>query len=163
MPYEDYPPYPSTDSSQYPPDRYAGIPTPPHMMGGQYGDPWSSHLATMPGTVRTAQIIAWIMGALGIVLIGVAMAARGGEFAGQIAAGFLLPIGLSGCAFNFGSGKNGLRITAIVVASLQGLFSLGGMATMQPPGLLGIVTGVTIACLLAGKSAKQWFSRPRLI
>ncbi|MFC3965713.1 hypothetical protein [Nocardia jiangsuensis] len=115
----------------------------------------------MPGSVRAAQIIALLMGIAGVVAIGAAIAVGRAELAGQLTAGFLLPIVLAAMAFAFGSAGNGLRVTAIVLASLQALLSFGAAASRQPPGLLGVISGGAVLCLLAQQTAKHWFERPR--
>ncbi|MFC8045833.1 hypothetical protein [Nocardia sp. NPDC057353] len=149
--------YPQPQHNAYPQQQYNAYPGP----GAPFYQPYPVAPPRMPGSVRSAQIVAWLMGAAGIALIGVAIGTGRAELAGQLTAGFLLPIITAGMAFAFGSAGNGLRVTAIVLASLQALFSFGAMASMQPPGLLGVITGITVICLLAPAKAKQWFERPR--
>ncbi|WP_246124517.1 hypothetical protein [Nocardia bhagyanarayanae] len=83
------------------------------------------------------------------------------ELAGQLMAGFLLLFVIAGCTLGFGRGGNVLRVTVIVLASIQGLCGLGATAAQLPPGLLGTIVGITIVILLSQKSSGAWFKRPR--
>lgn len=156
-PYEPYPGG-SYGASQAPDGQYAPMnsPHPPH-----YGPqrPWAVPLR-MPGTVRTAQIVAWVAGGIGIAAI-VAIAAVTGdpELMGAATAGFGIQIALAGCAFGFARGGKGLRTTVITLSCLQALCGFGSVASMQPPGLLGSIVGIVIFCLMIGQPARLWFNR----
>ncbi|MFD6159937.1 hypothetical protein ACFWF7_43455 [Nocardia sp. NPDC060256] len=135
----------------YPPNPYGGNPY------GQFPPP----LTTMPGSVRAAQVVSIIFGALGILLVVVAMALGRYELAGGLIAGFLFAIIIAGFALAFGSAGNGVRTTVIVLASIEALFGLAGIGAQLPPGLLGLIVGVTVIITLSRASAGAWFKRPR--
>ncbi|MGV9612603.1 hypothetical protein [Nocardia xishanensis] len=164
MPDQSYPPYPASGPEQYREGTHFGSEPSP---GAHPGYPPSAldgyDWPRMPSTVRAAQIIAWSLGALGVAIVGAVAALSGdAERAGAVGFGFGLPFVLAGLAFSFDKGDNGLRITAIVLAALQGLCGLGATATGQAPGLLVIIAGIAIVCLLAPRTARDWFTRPRL-
>ncbi len=163
MPDQSYPPYPASDPEQYPEGAHFSSGPPP---GAYPGYPQSAPAGyawpRMPSTVRAAQIIAWSVGALGIVIVGaVAVLSGDSERAGAVGFGYTMPFILAAFAFSFERGDNGVRITSIVLASLQGLCGLGATAAGQAPGLLVIIAGIAIVCLLAQRSARDWFTRPR--
>jgi len=117
----------------------------------------------MPGVVRTAQIVAFVAGGIGVAAIVAITAVTGDpELLGAAMAGFGIQLALAGCAFGFGTGGNGLRTTVITLSCLQALCGFGSVTAMQPPGLLGSVVGIVIFCLMIGQPARLWFGRPRL-
>ncbi|MFD3508336.1 hypothetical protein [Nocardia sp. NPDC058666] len=115
----------------------------------------------MPGNVRAAQVICWIGGGLGIVLVTALIVTDRPETAGAAIAGFLPFLFLAILAFGFTSGANGVRGCTIGVACLEALCGAGSIAMPAPPGPLGMVAGAAIAVLLARKSAQEWFTRAR--
>ncbi|GGK39178.1 hypothetical protein [Nocardia camponoti] len=116
---------------------------------------------SMPGTVRAAQVISLIAGALGIVLIIAIGAVGGGEAAGRAVAGFIPFVVLAGLACAYGSGGPATRGWAIGIGALECLCGLGGAASQQAPGLMGLIVGATVLLLLSQRSAATWFRRPR--
>lgn len=158
QPYRDYEQYPATPDGppgSYPP---AGLPPDPY---GYHAYPQASpYPTTMPKSVRAAQIISWVFAALGIVLIGAAFAVGNYELAGALIAGYVPAFLLGIFAFGYTVNGNGLRIAAIVCASLGILWGLGSLVQLQPPGLLGIAASLTIVILLSQSSAGLWFKRP---
>ncbi|MFD3706822.1 hypothetical protein ACFWUP_27100 [Nocardia sp. NPDC058658] len=115
----------------------------------------------MPGSVRAAQILSFVAAALGLVLIVLIGAMGGPEALGRATAGFSLFLVLGGLACAFQNGSDGVRIGGIVVGSMTALCGLGSMAGQAPPSLLGMLIGGAVAILLAQKSARDWFHRPR--
>ncbi|MEV0854348.1 hypothetical protein [Nocardia fluminea] len=117
-------------------------------------------LLRMPGNVRAAQVICWIGGGIGVLLVAALIAADRPEAAGAAIAGFLPFLFLAILAFGFTSGANGIRMCTIAIACLQALCGFGSISQPAPPGLLGTTAGAAIAILLARQSAREWFTRP---
>lgn len=138
----------------YPQPGYPQAGMPPY---GYYQQPMP--LTRMPGSVRAAQVMSFLLGGLGVLLIIVAGMTAGAERAGAITAGFMLPIVLSCFAFGFARGGNGIRITAIVLASLEMVFALGSSISGMPPGMLGFGISMATVITLSQRSARAWFKR----
>ena len=116
----------------------------------------------MPRSVRAAQIIAWVAGGIGIAVIAaVAVLTGDPERLGAAVAGSAVQLVLGACAFAFAAGRGGLRTMVIALAILEAFCGFGSMGAMQPPGLLGMVVGIVLLCLMLGRSAAEWFNRPR--
>lgn len=124
-----------------------------------YGQP--PVFAGMPGSVRSARIIAFVFGGLGVALIVAGAVFGGAEFAGALFATFLLPLIIAGCAFTFGTAGNRVRITVIVLAALQTLAGVGSMAQGAGGGVLNIAASVAILILMSKAESAAWFKRPR--
>ncbi|MEV0246530.1 hypothetical protein AB0H76_08090 [Nocardia sp. NPDC050712] len=148
----DFPQYPTHYSQQPPP---GGIPS----AGGRLGS--APQIPRMPGTVRAAQVISFVMAGLGVALTVLQGVVFGAERAGGAAFGFLCAWILAALAVQFGSAGPGTRTAALTLSIVEALIGLGGMAAMQPPGLLGILVGIVTACLVGGPGAAAWFARPR--
>ncbi|MFB7716850.1 hypothetical protein [Nocardia sp. NPDC056100] len=114
----------------------------------------------MPGAARAAQILSWSFGALGIVLSVIAGIYGTAELCGVLIAGFLPAFFLALFAFGYTVNGNGLRIAAIVGASLQMLWGVSGTMQKVPPGFLDTLVGLTIVILLCRNSSESWFKRP---
>ncbi|MFF2556304.1 hypothetical protein ACFVUS_35205 [Nocardia sp. NPDC058058] len=114
----------------------------------------------MPQSVKAARVIAFLFGGLGLVLTFMTGAIVGAEAAGAATVGYFFAIVLAGFAFGFRSGGNGIRVTAIVLASIELLIGAGGMAAQTPPGVLGFGASLAVVILLCQKSAVAWFKRP---
>ncbi|APA99916.1 hypothetical protein [Nocardia seriolae] len=161
LPHQGYEPYPAAPYG--PPGHYP--PTWPMPGGhGPYGyHPYGQlppYPTTMPGPVRAAQIISWLFGGLGIGLSVLAGVLGKPELCGALVAGFLPAFFLALFAFGYTVNGNGLRIAAIIFASFGILWGLGGMASKQPPGFLGLAASIAIVVLLSQRSAGAWFNRP---
>ncbi|MGP3926744.1 hypothetical protein [Streptomyces sp. 8N616] len=171
-------PYPNPQAQPYgyqQPQPYPQPQSHPQQAGyGPYGPPPPGPYATyppgpgypavpgtMPGQVRTAQVMFFVLA--GLVLVGSAAAGAiaGGEAAGKVIGSNLPVIGGFICALLFGKSGNGARITAIVFGSLMILFGLGALGQEQPAGLLEIACGIVIIVMLGQKQATYWFTRPR--
>ncbi|MFG2648992.1 hypothetical protein [Streptomyces sp. NPDC048436] len=147
----------------------AGLPSyggpaqdPTHVYGYGYG--YGRMVpTTMPGVVRATQIILWVLG--GLVLIGViGIAATGDPVTAGAATGvnvFLLVA--CGFSFAFKTAGNGVRVTCIVLMSVQIAFGLGGLASGNPGGILGLAGSVSTVILLSQGAAGAWFKRPRTL
>ncbi|MFE6166098.1 hypothetical protein ACFQ7F_45215 [Streptomyces sp. NPDC056486] len=159
-------PPPPHDPQVNPPSGLPGYPGPAQdpAYGNGYGNgygygPVAPH--TMPGVVRAAQIVVWVLG--GLTLIGVIGLAAAGdpETAGAAAGVNLCLMVAGGFAFTFKNAGNGIRVTCIVLMSVQIAFGLGGLASGNPGGILGLLGSVASVILLAQAAAGAWFKRPR--
>ncbi|MGW5868177.1 DUF3824 domain-containing protein [Streptomyces sp. NPDC055239] len=115
----------------------------------------------MPGVVRAAQIVVWVLS--GLVLLGtIGVAATGDPQTAGAAAGVNLCLLVAGgFAFTFKNAGNGVRVTCIVLMSVQIAFGLGGLASGNPGGFLGLLGSIASVILLSQGVAGAWFKRPR--
>lgn len=115
----------------------------------------------MPTAVRAAQIVVWVLS--GLLLIGtIAIAAAGdAQTAGAAFGANLCLLVTCGFAFAFGSAANGVRVTCIVLMSVQIAFGLAGLASGNPGGILGLLGSISTVVLLSQGVAGAWFKRPR--
>ncbi|MBT2506961.1 hypothetical protein J7I98_13885 [Streptomyces sp. ISL-98] len=115
----------------------------------------------MPTSVRAARVAIFVMMGLCLlvsVLVGVVVSPR--------AAGAAFGQNLMGCvlfilAFRYSKATNGVRVTSIVLASVQIVLALGGTARGVQGGIFGLVGAITIVVLLSRRTAGEWFNRPR--
>ncbi|RLV75977.1 hypothetical protein D3C57_142165 [Streptomyces rapamycinicus NRRL 5491] len=115
---------------------------------------------TMPGTVRAAQVLFFVMGGLGLLGMVLAIATDHMEAAGSIfATSSPAFVGLVS-ALRFPKRKPGSRGTAIIIASLMIAVGLGTLGQGQPAGLILGGVGTTIVILLSQRQARPWFGRP---
>jgi hypothetical protein len=116
---------------------------------------------TMPTTVRAAQITIWVMTGLTVlisVLVGLADGSRSaGASSGQNLLGYVLFV----LAFRYGKAGDWMRITSIVLASLQILLAMSGTFRGIVGGVFPLVGAVVVVVLLSQGSAGAWFRRPR--
>ncbi|HET9381018.1 MAG TPA: hypothetical protein VFP69_09345, partial [Streptomyces sp.] len=160
-----HPPYPATPHPPQPgpyapqpapgpyPPQYAAAPYAPHP---QYAPPAP---LVMPGTVRAARVVVFVMAGLGVLLTALVAGTSGAEAAGRFFSLFLMTIPLFVLAFRYGTGGNGVRVASIVLASLQLLLALGTMGRGVPSGLLPFAGALTLLFLLASHPAGAWFRR----
>lgn len=155
------PPGPFEQPGHYPPPGPYGPPGPWAPGPYPYGPPAPAVPVTMPGSVRGAQVTVFAMMGLCVamsVLVGIAQDAE--------AAGANFSLNLPGCvlfvlAFWYGRGGNGMRVTSIVLASVQILFGLSGAAQGIGGGIFALAGAVAIVAQLSQSSAGAWFRRPR--
>ncbi|MCP2288865.1 hypothetical protein APR08_001779 [Nocardia amikacinitolerans] len=152
----DYEAYPT--ESHRPPGTYPAYPSPPYDYQ-PYGGVLAHH-TKMPGPVRAAQIISWLFGGLGVAVTVLAGVMDNFELVGALIAGFFPAFFLAILAFGFTVNGNGVRVAAIVFASLGILLGLSGMSQQLPPGPLGFGASLAIVILLSKSSAGAWFKRP---
>ncbi|WP_194813971.1 hypothetical protein [Nocardia sp. XZ_19_385] len=154
-------PNPETELPQYPnPEQELPQYTSPEYAGAHYAH-YQPNNGRMPGVVRAARVISFLTAGLGFVLTVLVGMRFGAESAGGMTFGFLFAWIIAIFAFQFGSGGRGVRTTVITLSIIEAVIGLGGMASMQPPGPLGIIVGILTACLMGGQSAARWFNRPR--
>ncbi|MET7653982.1 hypothetical protein [Streptomyces sp. NPDC005486] len=116
---------------------------------------------TMPGSVRAAQVVIWAMAGLTMLIVLAWGFGSSAEDAGRLIATNLMGWVLFFMAFTYHRAGSGARTTSIVLASLQIVFSLGGLANGTGGGSLPLIGAIGIAVLLNQNSARSWFNRPR--
>ncbi|MET9348201.1 hypothetical protein [Streptomyces termitum] len=132
----------------------------------------------MPGTVKAARVMLWIMGILQI-LAGIGVALAGGALVNNssldgdtasVATGVFVIIGLVALALGVwgvviaakcGSGGNGIRISGIVYGSLVTAGGLANLASGQSASVVALVLGILIIVFFSKADAAAWFKRPR--
>ncbi|MFE9096131.1 hypothetical protein [Streptomyces sp. NPDC007264] len=146
--------------------------------------------AVMPGSVKAARVMLFVLGGfqvLGGVGLMVASAWFANRFedalssnnevssadasrAADFGAGVMIVIGAIVLAFafwgiftgvKFSSGGGGVRVSAIVYASLVILFSLLSLVGANVFALLSLVMGILIIVFCANRNGSAWFNRPR--
>ncbi|MBQ0986425.1 hypothetical protein KBZ10_18285 [Streptomyces sp. F63] len=172
-------PYPS--SPQQPGQGYGQVPY-PQQPGQPYGGyPGGNRMPErMPGTVKTARVLLFVFGGLGLVG-GLFMAGSGallnnrevrdaieeqGGMPEGISAGLLLGLGALALVLSiaeivvgakFGRGGSGTRTAAIVVGALMVVSGI----YFFPPGLLWVLAGGLVVVFTAMKDGAAWFGRAR--
>ncbi|GGS24491.1 hypothetical protein AB0E75_03390 [Streptomyces griseoviridis] len=165
-----------------------GYPAAPPVQGGYGGYP--APPAEMPGTVKAARIMLFVLGGfqvLGGILMMVASAwfadqfedavssdpafsAEDADTAASVGAGVMIVLGVIVLAFaawailtgvKFATGRGGVRVSAIVYASVVLLFSLVSLVGANVFALVSVVLGILIIVFCANKNGGHWFNRPR--
>ncbi|MEV8022879.1 hypothetical protein AB0O76_42600 [Streptomyces sp. NPDC086554] len=122
---------------------------------------FAPHPQTMPGVVRAAQIVLWVLGGLGVVAIVAAGALGGAELAGAVTFAYIFFFVSAGFAFQFGTAGNGARVTCIVLMSVEILVALGTVSRGGGGALLALAAAIAVIVLLSQGAAGAWFKRPR--
>ncbi|MEU9669618.1 hypothetical protein AB0E25_29355 [Streptomyces bobili] len=115
----------------------------------------------MPGSVRAAQIVIWVLAGLMLLVVLVWGFGSGSEQAGRLIGANLMGWVLFGLSFRYPTAGNGVRIASIVLASLQIAMSLGGLSQGNGGGGFPLIGAIVVVILLNQGSAAQWFKRPR--
>jgi hypothetical protein len=113
---------------------------------------------TLPASVRSAQIVVWVMAGLSLLL---AFAVGDAEAAGRIIGSNLLLWVIVVLAFLYPTAGNGVRVASLVLAGVQILFALGAAARGAQGGIVPLAASVTVLVLLSRRAARDWFRRPR--
>lgn len=112
----------------------------------------------MPIAVRAAQVVALAMAVIGLACV----ASAGWLFGARLAvltAVFFVPSWLLGLvALAFGAVGSSIRVTAVLLAALDMLWTVPAIATGHPPGWLGPISAIVIVLLLFRRSARDWFT-----
>ncbi|SEC67420.1 hypothetical protein [Streptomyces sp. TLI_105] len=135
----------------------------------------------MPGSVKSARVILWIMSALnllggfGAIALSFTFSSeleKSGSLSGDeetfanLGQGIMIGAGIVSLIFailgmvlaaKFNSGGNGVRIGAIVWASFAVLFSLFSL----PLGIVSLALGVLVIVFVAKSDGSAWFNRNR--
>ncbi|MFC8663028.1 MULTISPECIES: hypothetical protein [Streptomyces] len=192
-----YPPQPPQGQPGYPPQGQPGYGypqgAPPQQPGYGYpqqpaypGYPGGNHMTMeMPGLMKTARVLLFIMAGLQIlfgIIAGIAVGAvqdvsngvgSGDETDTLAGLGFVLAaflVGLGALSIflgvKFKNGGSGIRVTTIVYASLMILGGLvntvqgaGGSGTFG--GLISLAIAGIILASMVNSAASAWFNRPR--
>ncbi|MEG3630864.1 hypothetical protein [Streptomyces poriticola] len=171
---------------QQPGQPAAGYPAAPPVQG--YGQPLGP--AVMPGSVKAARVMLYVLGAfqaIGGLLMIVASAwfaekideavnsdpsisAEDAETAASIGAGVMVVLGVLALAFacwavftavKFATGRGGVRVSAIVYASIVTLLSVLNLLGANLFALISLVLGILIIVFCANKNGSYWFNRPQ--
>ncbi|CAL9558274.1 hypothetical protein [Streptomyces griseomycini] len=163
-----------------------GYPSAPPLQS--YGHPAAP--AVMPGSVKAARVMLFVLGgfqALGGVLMVIASAwfadyfedmvssdpsisSEDADTVASIGAGVMIVFGVIVLAFafwaiftaaKFATGRGGVRVSAIVYASLVTLFSVLSLLGANIFALVSLVLGILIIVFCANKNGGYWFNRPR--
>ncbi|WP_327187188.1 hypothetical protein [Streptomyces sp. NBC_01334] len=131
---------------------------------GPYGAPYAyapMPPMAMPGSVRAAQVVIWAMAGVTMLIVLVWGFGSSAEAAGRLFATNLMGWALFFMAFTYHRAGGGVRTTSVVLAGVQIVFSLGGLANGTGGGGLPLIGAIAIAVLLNQESARHWFNRPR--
>ncbi|GAA3898893.1 hypothetical protein GCM10022244_06370 [Streptomyces gulbargensis] len=173
--------YPQQTPQGTPPQQGYGYPAAPP--AAPYGGGYPGAVMEMPGGVKAARVMLWILAICQIVM-GVATMVAGGWVADQImdrsadldnadgaaaaVTGAFVVVGILALAFGIWAlvmalkttkGGNGLRISAIVYASLVTAISLLSLLGTNVFALISLVLGILIIVFYAKSDAVAWFKR----
>jgi hypothetical protein len=151
-------------------------PVQPYGMGGYPGA-----VMEMPGGVKAARVILWIIGGLNLLgglgaiafsfVLGSELEKSGAssgdtEAFADLSQGVLIGVGIFSIIFavlgmvlaaKFNSGGNGVRICSIVYAAFVVLFSIFSL----PLGVVSMALGILVIVFVAKADGAAWFNRPR--
>ncbi|MFG3004736.1 hypothetical protein [Streptomyces calvus] len=154
------PPHPDPSWPQYQPQPQPPYPS-PYASPSPYPPQFQAQPPAMPGPVRAAQIVIFATTGLAVLLTVLVAVAAGAEASGRFFATYLMSAVLCVLAFRYPTAGNGVRVTSLVLASVQILFALGATARGVPLGILPLGSAVAVVVLLSQGSAGQWFRRHR--
>ncbi|MFC8510526.1 DUF3824 domain-containing protein [Streptomyces sp. NPDC057411] len=170
--------YPQQTPQGVPPQQGYGYPAAPPV--NQYGG-YPAGPTEMPGGVKAARVMLWIIGGLNLIggLVAIAMgfafdsnledsgvSSADAETFASFGKGLMIFAGIFSLIFavlamvlaaKFKSGGNGVRICSIVYASFIVLFSIFSL----PLGVVSMALGVIIIVFCAKADGSAWFNRPR--
>ncbi|MEV5652998.1 hypothetical protein AB0L57_32505 [Nocardia sp. NPDC052254] len=111
----------------------------------------------MPFPVRAAQVLA-----VGLAVIGLGCVIGAGWLSGSHAAlvtgsSFVASWLLGLVALTFGAEGGGIRVAAVLLAILNGLWTVPSIIVGRPPGWLGPAVSILVIGLLLRRSAHDWF------
>ncbi|MFE1338221.1 hypothetical protein ACFW6K_11155 [Streptomyces sp. NPDC058733] len=153
-----HPTHPGAYTHPAPPAAPYPQPHPPYAPYAPYG---ATPPYAMPTAVRAAQVVIFVMTGLAVLLTFVVAATVGARPAGEFFGAYLMTIPLFVLAFLYGSAGNGVRVTSVVLASVQIVIALGATANRTPGGILPLAGAIAVVSLLGNGSAGRWFRRPR--
>ncbi|GAA3953276.1 hypothetical protein GCM10022384_03470 [Streptomyces marokkonensis] len=146
--------------------------------------------SVMPGTVKAARVMLFVLGAFQVIG-GVLMIAASSRFADyikdelnsdpsisaqdadtftDIGAGIMIGLGVVVLAFafwaiftgaKFATGRGGARVSAIVYGSVVTLVSVVNLLGANVFALFSLILGILIIVFCANRNASYWFNRPR--
>ncbi|MFD5268020.1 hypothetical protein [Streptomyces sp. NPDC058335] len=162
-----YGPPAGTQGGAYPPPApgapMPGAPAGPYGVPGGYGAyPYApAPTPVMPGSVRAAQIVIWVLAGLMLLIVLVWGFGSSSREAGRLTGTNLMGWVLFVLSFRYPTAGNGVRITSIVLAALQIALSFGGLSRGDGGGGFPLIGAIVVVVLLNRSSATQWFQRPR--
>ncbi|WP_399887784.1 hypothetical protein ACGH7X_24040 [Streptomyces sp. BBFR51] len=155
-----------------------------------YGGGYAPGPAVMPGSVKAARVMLFVLGGFQVIG-GLMMMIASAWFADQfedaassdasissddadtiadIGAGVMIVLGVIVLAFafwaiftavKFASGRGGARVSAIVYASVVLLFSVISLFAANVFALISLILGILIIVFCANRNGSAWFTRPR--
>ncbi|GAA4809808.1 hypothetical protein [Streptomyces ziwulingensis] len=166
-----------------------GYPSAPPVQG-YGGGGYPAPPAVMPGSVRAARVMLFVLGALqalgGIALMAASawfadrfedtissdssLSAEDVDTATSVGTGVIIGMGVLVLAFavwailtgvKIATGRGGARVSAIIYSSLVVLFSLLSLLTANVFALISLVLGILIIVFCANKNGSYWFNRPQ--
>lgn len=151
-----------------------------------YGGGYPVGPQEMPGSVKAARIMLFVLGglqAVGAIIMVAAgawivdqiqgsseLTSQEADDASAIGMGVMVVMGIIVAAFaawgiltaaKFKSGGNGIRISAIIYGSVMSLFSLISLLGLNVFALISLALGILVIVFCAKSDASQWFQRPR--
>ncbi|MEU3733968.1 hypothetical protein AB0E81_31935 [Streptomyces sp. NPDC033538] len=146
--------------------------------------------SVMPGTVKAARVMLFVLGACqiigGVLMIAASswfadyiedevnsdptISAQDAETVTNIGAGLMIGLGVIFLAFafwaiftgvKFATGRGGARVSAIVYGSVVTLASVINLLGANIFALISLVLGILIIVFCANKNGSYWFNRPR--
>ncbi|MDG9716366.1 hypothetical protein [Streptomyces sp. DH24] len=150
---------------QYAPPGQPGQPG-PYPQPGAYappGAPYAPHAPTaplaMPGPVRAAQVVIFVMAGLAVLLTALVAGGSGAESAGRYFAMYLMTVPLFVLAFRYATAGNGVRVASIVLASVQIVIALGATGRGTAGAFLPLAGTIALLFMLTPASSRAWFRR----
>ncbi|MET9695763.1 hypothetical protein ABZY31_02420 [Streptomyces sp. NPDC006529] len=183
--------YPQQAPQGIPPQGQPGYGYPQQGAPAGYPGSYPGAPVEMPGGVKGARVMLYILGglqAIGAVVVMIASAwvadmisgadtsstsglsTADTDKAAAFGAGAMIAMGVLILGFalwailtaaKLGKGGSGVRISAIIYASVITLFSLISLLTANIFALVSLVLGILIIVFLAKSDASQYFNRPR--
>ncbi|AQS67954.1 hypothetical protein [Streptomyces pactum] len=155
-----------------------------------YGGGHAPAPATMPGTVKAARVMLFVLGAFqaigGVLMIAASswfadyiedevnsdpsISAQDAETVTSIGAGLMIGLGVIILAFafwaiftgvKFATGRGGARVSAIIYGSVVTLVSVLNLLGANLFALISLVLGILIIVFCANKNGSYWFNRPQ--
>ncbi|MFI8203116.1 hypothetical protein [Streptomyces sp. NPDC085937] len=152
-----------------------------------YGHPGGPVI--MPGSVKAARVMLYVLGgfqAIGGLLMVLASSwfadqleelisddpaftAEDADTVASVGAGVMIVLGLIVLAFaawaiftaaKFATGRGGVRVSAIIYASLVTLFSVINLLGANVFALISLILGILIIVFCANRNGSYWFNRP---
>ncbi len=120
--------------------------------------PWAQSADHMPHPVRAAQFTTIALAALGLFLSIFGSTAGNPEAVGALVFGFLPTWIAATASLRFTQRSRTAHTTVIICGAIEILFGLAGMLNHTPPGLLGLLCGLTTSAMLTRPSARAWFA-----
>ncbi|MEU6565117.1 hypothetical protein [Nocardia nova] len=119
--------------------------------------PDADHTYRMPFTVRAAQVLAIGLAAIGLGCAISAWWLSGFHAALVTGASFVASWLLGLVALTFGAEGDRIRVTAVLLAILNGFWTVPSIIVGRPPGWLGPAVSILVIGLLLPRSARDWF------